>query len=67
VHLNTPWVTSNLVGKVATASAGTVITPTALVYAVLTRIAAAWAIASVLLAVTVQVRRRAQIRVFPGF
>lgn len=43
----------------ASASLGAAMTPTALVYGVLTRIAAAWAIVSVLLAVTVQVVRRA--------
>lgn len=46
------------------ASEGAVISPTALVYAVLTRVAAVWAVATVLLALVVQVRRN---RVFPGF
>ncbi|RWR15635.1 DUF4184 family protein [Microbacterium enclense] len=66
VSLPAALVIGGVIAVVATASAGTVITPTALVYAVLTRIAAAWAIASVLLALTVQVRRRAQIRGIPG-
>ncbi|MFF8188630.1 DUF4184 family protein [Microbacterium sp. NPDC016588] len=47
------------------AAQGAVMSPTALIYGVLTRIAAAWAIASLLLAITVQVRRRREIRVFP--
>ena len=49
------------VGAVATLiaiSAGEVLTPTALVYAVLTRVAAVWAIATLGLALTVQFRRR---------
>ncbi len=50
-----------------TLSHAVVITQTALTYAVPTCIAAAWVIASVLLAVTVQVRGHAQIRVFPRF
>ena len=53
------------IAVVLTASAGTVITPTALIYGILTRVAAAWAVVSVLLALTVQVRRRSQIRGIP--
>lgn len=65
VSLPVALVVSGAVAMTISASVGEAMTPTALIYGVLTRIAAAWAIASVLLAVTVQVVRRPKIRVFP--
>lgn len=59
VSLPLGLVAAAVIAVAVTASSGDAISPTALVYAVLTRVAAVWALVTVLLALAVQLRRRA--------
>lgn len=58
-------VVAAVIALAVSSAAGTPMSPTAVVYAVLTRVAAVWTIATVVLAVMVSLRRRRDFRVFP--
>jgi hypothetical protein len=58
VSLPVGLVVVGAVAMLVTISAGEALSPTALVYAVLTRVAAVWALATLVLALVLQVRRR---------